>query len=189
MPRFPKPFFRTARGAWFVQVSGKQINLGTDREAAFRRYHELMGRPEAARQVVVADAVVGVLDAFLEWCSKHKAGRTYDWYRNYLESFARAIPPDLTIARLKPFHVQQWLDANPTWKTGKRGAVIAVQRAFNWAVRMGLIEANPVRWLEKPRAGRRDHVIIADQFRTILDLVKAAEDYLSLTLVRERQMA
>ncbi len=27
MPRFPKPFFRTARRAWLVQVAGKQINL------------------------------------------------------------------------------------------------------------------------------------------------------------------
>src|SRR5271157_4305890 len=43
------------------------------------------------------------------------------------------------------------------------------------AVRMGLIESNPVRSLEKPKAGRRDHVISADQFRTILFLVKDAE--------------
>ena len=96
-----------------------------------------MGRPKADTQRVTADAVLGVLDAFLDWCQNHKAGRTYDWYRDYLESFARTIPQGLTTARLKPFHVQQWLDANPGWKTGKRGAVIAVQRAFNWAVRMG----------------------------------------------------
>jgi integrase len=81
----------------------------------------------------------------------------------------------LTVGRLKPFHVQQWLDANPTWKTGKRGTVIAVHRAFNWAVRMGLIEANPVRSLAKPKAGRRDHVITAYQFRTIIALIKDEE--------------
>ena len=175
MPKFPKPFFRTARNAWYVQVAGKQVTLGPDRDAAFRRYHELMGRPKSDPQPVAADAVLSVLDAFLDWCQKYKAGRTYDWYRDYLESFAQTIPPGLTIGRLKPFHVQQWLDANPGWRTGKRGAVIAVQRAFNWAVRMGLIESNPVRSLEKPKAGRRDHVISADQFRTILFLVKDAE--------------
>ena len=43
----------------------------------------------------------------------------------------------LAISELKPFHVQQWLDANPGWKTGERGAVIAVQRAFNWAAKHG----------------------------------------------------
>ena len=40
---------------------------------------------------------------------------------------------------------------------------------------MGLIEANPVRSLEKPKAGRRDHVITAEQFETILVLVKDEE--------------
>jgi integrase len=172
MPKFPKPFFRTARRAWFVQVAGKQINLGPDRDAAFGRYHELMGRPKPAAQPVTADTVLSVLDAFLDWCQRHKAGRTYDWYRGYLESFARTVPSGLTTDRLRPFHVQQWLDANPAWKTGKRGAVIAVQRAFNWAVRMGLIAANPIRSIEKPKPGRRDHVITAEEFGIILSLVR-----------------
>lgn len=175
MPKFPKPFFRTARSAWFVQVAGKQINLGPDRDAAFRRYHELMGRPKHAGVPVTADTVLSVLDAFLDWCQQHKAGRTYDWYRDYLESFAKRLPAGLATAQLKPYHVQQWLDANPGWKTGKRGAVIAVQRAFNWAVRMGLIGANPIRSMEKPKGGRRDHVISAEQFEIILSLVQDVE--------------
>lgn len=169
--KFPKPFFRTARNSWFLQVGGKQIKLGPDRDAAFRRYHELMGQPEAPPARADPASVVGILDAFLDWCLNHKAGRTYDWYRGYLESFARSLPRGLDTAKLKPFHVQQWLDANPGWKTGKRGAVIAVQRAFNWAVRMGHIEASPVRSIEKPKAGRRDRVISDDQYREILGLV------------------
>jgi hypothetical protein len=78
MSKFPKPFFRTARSDWLVQVAGKQINLGPDRAAAFRRYHELKGRPRAEPQPLAAKAVLGVLDAFHDWCSKHKAGRSYD---------------------------------------------------------------------------------------------------------------
>ena len=173
--KFPKPFFRTARNAWFLQVGAKQIKLGPDRDAAFRRYHELMGQPEAPAPPADSASVVGVLDAFLDWCLRHKAGRTYDWYRDYLESFARTLPPGLGVARLRPFHVQQWLDANPGWKTGKRGAVIAVQRAFNWAARMGFIDANPVRSLEKPKAGRREHVISVEQFRIIREIVRDEE--------------
>jgi site-specific recombinase XerD len=123
-----------------------------------------MGRPNHAGAPVTADTVLGVLDTFLDWCQKQKAGRTYDWYRNYLKSFARTLPAGLTTAGLKPFHVQRWLDANPGRKTGKRGAVIAVQRAFNWAVRMGLIGASPVRSVEKPKSGRREHVVTAEQF-------------------------
>ena len=175
MPKFPKPFFRTARQAWFLQLAGKQVNLGPDRDAAFSRYHELMARPNGIATPVSADTVLSVLDAFLGWCQDHKAGRTYDWYRGYLESFARTIPAKLTPAGLKPYHVQQGLDANPGWKTGKRGAVIAVQRAFNWALRMGLIAANPIRSIEKPKAGRRDQVISAGQFDAIIALVRDGE--------------
>jgi hypothetical protein len=51
MPKFPEPFFRTAWKAWFVQVAGKQVNLGPDREA-LRRYHQSYlpsaGKPTAA---------------------------------------------------------------------------------------------------------------------------------------------
>ncbi len=89
--KFPKPFFRSARKAWFVQVGGKQIKLGPDRDEAFRRYHEIMGQPDTPQAQVDSSSVVGVLDAFLDWCQKHKAGRTYDWYRDYLESFGRHL--------------------------------------------------------------------------------------------------
>ncbi|MBV8267017.1 MAG: hypothetical protein JO252_11870 [Planctomycetaceae bacterium] len=85
-----------------------------------------------------ADTVLCIFDGFLEWCQNHKARRTYDWYRGYLESFARTLLPGTAAAKLKPYHVQQWLDANSGWKTGRRGAVIAVQHAFNWTARMGV---------------------------------------------------
>ena len=172
MPQYPKPFFRAPRGLWYVQLDGKQVNLGPDRDDAFRRYHELMGRPRGAPGRAAGGSVVAVLDAFLDWCQKHRAPRTYDWYRDYLQSFARSIPRDLAVERLKPIHVQQWVDSQPGWKTGKRGAIVAVQRSFNWAAKMGLIEASPVRHVEKPRAGRRDVVISPGEYAWILGHVK-----------------
>jgi integrase len=175
MQKFPKPFYRTAREAWFVQVDGKQINLGPDRDEAMRRYHEAMRAKRPTPRPVASHDVLAVLDAFLAWCEANRAGRTYDWYRNYLESFAATLPPGLTADALKPLHVQAWLDANPTWKTGKRGAVIAVLRALNWAAKMGIIPANPIKGVEKPEAGRRDHVVSQEEFRTILGLVHGAE--------------
>src|SRR5262249_4522790 len=146
VPRFRKPFFRAPRGLWYVQLDGKQINLGPDRDAAFALYHELMARPRPSRRPVVGDSVLAILDAFLDWCQLHRALRTYEWYRDYLQSFASSVPRDLTIDRPRPIHVQRWVDSHPGWKTGKRGAIVAVQRAFNWAAKMGLIESNPIRY-------------------------------------------
>ena len=125
-----------------------------------------------SRTASTGDAVSRVLDAFLDWCQKHHAARTYDWYRDYLQSFARSIPRDLAVARA---------EADPRPAVGRRPARLghrqagrdhAVQRAFNWAAKMGLIEANPVRHVEKPRAGRRDVVITPEEYAWILGQVR-----------------
>ncbi len=174
-----EPFWKTDRACWYVRQGSRQLRLSPDKDEAWRLWHEFMARPPEQRRVAPPAGpearVVALLDAFLDWCLKHKAGRTYDWYRGYLESFARALPPGLTMAQVRPFHIQGWVDGNAGWKTGKRGAIIAVQRAFNWAVRMGLVGANPVRTLEKPKAGRREHVIAAGQFEAIMSLVRDPE--------------
>jgi len=113
VPKFPKPFFRAPRGLWYVQLDGKQINLGPDRDAAFASYHELMARPRPSRRPVATESVAAVLDAFLDWCQLHRAARTYKWYRDYLQSFVTSVPRGLTVDRLRPIHVQRWVDAQP----------------------------------------------------------------------------
>jgi integrase len=122
-----------------------------------------------------SDPVVSVLCAFLDWCQTHRAARTYDWYRDYLRSFARSIPRDLPVDRLKPIQVPEWVDAQPGWGRGQRGAISAVQRAFTWAAKMGLIDASPVRHVEKPRAGRRDVVITSEEYAWSLGQAKDEE--------------
>lgn len=42
MPRDPKPWYWQARDAWFVTINGRRFNLGSDRDAAHSRFHELM---------------------------------------------------------------------------------------------------------------------------------------------------
>jgi hypothetical protein len=74
MPHFPKPFFRKDRGLWYVQLHGKQHNLGPDKDAAFTAYHKLMAQPE--QKPVRSDSVVAVIDEYLEWCHKHRRTAT-----------------------------------------------------------------------------------------------------------------
>lgn len=116
---FPKPYFRVQRGTWAVQIDGRQISLGKDKEAAMTLYHKLMGeRQELPKTVLGSPHVVALLDLFLTWCQDNKAKRTYDWYFRYLQSFNKSIPDSLTVSDLKPFHVQQWVDKQKGWKTG-----------------------------------------------------------------------
>lgn len=188
MAHFPKPFFRPKKRRWYLQLDGKHVNLGPDKDEAFRLYHEVMARrgqpaPESVAPPADDSLVCGVIDAFLDWCQKNKAPRTYEWYRDYLASFDASLPPDMAVADLKPFHVQQWVDSKPEWKTGKRGAIIAVQRAFNWAARNGRIPASPLRGMEKPAQGRREKVISPEEYEEALALVKdrAFRDLLELS--------
>jgi hypothetical protein len=146
--KFHKPFFRKPRQRWCVEIHGKQINLGPDRDEAFRQYHELMGTapdsPTPKETDHADNTIIALIDTFLEWCSKHKAQRTYDWYVERATSFAKTLPDDLTIAKLKPFHVQQWIDAHDDWAPGqKRGCIVAIQGVFNWAVKQGRIDRSP----------------------------------------------
>ena len=79
MPHYPKPYHRPARGLWYIQVGGKQNNLGPcrDREEAEERAVELKKSlrevPSAVpRRPAAADSVLGVLDDFLAWCHSNR---------------------------------------------------------------------------------------------------------------------
>ncbi|HEX4608637.1 MAG TPA: hypothetical protein VH092_10575 [Urbifossiella sp.] len=80
MAHFPKPFFRPKKNRWYVQLDGKQVNLGPDEAAAVRRYNEVMAERGKPAPVVVATtsdpALSAVLDEFLTWCLRHRERRT-----------------------------------------------------------------------------------------------------------------
>lgn len=166
MPHFPKPFFRPSRKLWYVQIAGKQINLGPDRDAAFQQYGELIAKPQAVKRA--PDSVASLLDRFLDWCKENRPARTYDWYRDRSQSFLDAISGALTVQQLKPLHVQQWVDSHK-WNDGmKRGAMIAIRRAFNWLTKQGYLDRSPIVGLELPPQGHRERVVSHDEYKAIL---------------------
>lgn len=108
MARRPKPWFRKERQAWFVTINGAQHNLGSDKNQAYDRFHELMRQPTQRR--VSSQLMVAIIDEFLDWCSRNRAVPTYEWYRYRLERFAQMYP-SLRIADLRPFHVELCVDS------------------------------------------------------------------------------
>jgi len=140
--RYPKPFFREARQCWFVQLGTKQIRLDPDREEAFRQYHALMQQPEEER-TSTGQAVVDILDAFLDWVQRNQEPRTYDFHKGHLTTFAKSIPRGIAVTALKPYHVTKCMDAQAAWGSStKNGFCRSVCRAFNWAVKQGHIETD-----------------------------------------------
>ncbi len=192
MAKFPKPYFRSQRGTWCVQLDGNQVTLGTDKDAAFRLYHQLMGdraHQRPTQMAVVAPHVATILDQYLDWLNHRvregtKAARTFQWYCKYLQSFLLFkgdgfTVAGLTIDKLEPFHVYQWVDSHPRWKTGKRGAMTAVQRAFSWAAKAGALKAiggkSPLSSLEKPPPGRREQCVTEQEYADVLGVLTSQE--------------
>jgi integrase/recombinase XerC len=149
MPHFPKPFFRPKKNRWYVQLDGKHFNLGPDRDQAFDRYHKIMAdrkQPVPVAALSSEPLLVEILDAFLDWCLKHRAKRTYEAYKERIEELLPSLDDRRMLARdLRPFHLQRWVDSHTGWNPGmKRGRLQSVQRAFNWAVKQGVLDKSPV---------------------------------------------
>jgi integrase len=201
MPRQPKPWFRDGRGwyiqfkgqqVFLGEHPPKTPHPQRDKSGDWHPpqsildafYEQMAGNPVKSSPISIPPdgvCLVTVLDAYLEWLQNRvregsKAQRTYDWYLDYLQDFIRFRTDayrmqDLTINELEPFHVYQWADSHPGWKTGKRGAIIAVQRVFNWAGKAGLLKSiggrSPLIAIEKPQQGRREKLVSEDDYEQV----------------------
>ena len=190
MPHSPKPFYKSPRNTWYVELNRVQHSLGKHPEGRpapvkkhgvwqappeiMTAFYQMMAKAEAEPEAapvreVSGQLVLGVFEQFLTWCKKHKAPLTYIWYRDRIESFAKTIDRHLEVDALKPIHVERWVDAHADWSAShQRGCKVAVQRALRWAAKMGVIDKNPVRHLEKPQVGKREQLITPDEYAMLL---------------------
>jgi integrase len=169
--RFPRPFWRSSRNCWFVQLGKRQVKLHPDRDEAFRMYHALMSRVEAEEPRVLSSdpPVVEVLDAFLEWAEANSTPRTFAWRKDNIQVFAKSIPRNLAVSALKPYHVTKEMNGHPTWGPDTRANFArCVQRAFRWARKQGLISENPVEYVEKPGKQKREVFYTREEYDTLL---------------------
>jgi integrase len=169
--KFPKPWFREGRG-WYVTLRGKQIPLGAEKKAAFEEYQRILREPPREESSVAgSDSLAALIDQFLDWVQLHRAVETYAWYQYRLERFVK-VYPDLTIAQLKPFHIQQWIDSYRISNGSKRNFCRAIQRCLRWCEEQGLVDRSPIAHFKKPRAGIREVVISPEEYQAILGAIK-----------------
>jgi len=179
VPHFPKPFWKKSHQSWYVEIDRKQVKLGPDRDAAFRRYHELMRQP--AEKVVAPESVVAIADAFLDWVQKHRSPDTYVWYAERLQRFCRRYP-NLSTLQLKPYHVQQWVDSYPGLSTTtRRNYLRSVKRCLKWAVQQGYIPASPIENLPVPGGERKESFVTPAEFELLLSMIQD-EDFRDLVV-------
>ena len=168
MAHFPKPFFKKSRQLWYVQIDGKQTNLGADRDEAFRQYHQLMSRPQLSH--VSPESLVAIIDSFLDWVKRNRAPDTFEWYRHRLQRFAVTYP-DMKVSQLRPFHVEQWVDQYELAVTTRHNYFRTIKTCLRWAARQGYIDASPIDSMSVPSPERREVYIPPDEFKTMLSHV------------------
>jgi len=188
MARRSKPWWHTDRQCWYVNIDGQRYRLGPDDDEADREFHRLMSLPPEQRVAKAAvpstgPTVAEIFEKYLEWCQKHRAPRTYEWYLDHLNSFVAFLgkSDEMPVANLKPYHVVEWADTHPTWGDNyRRGSIVAVQRPMNWAAKLGHITASPISYIEKPQATRREQVVTVEEWKAIRDYYKKGDPFRNL---------
>lgn len=123
--------------------------------------------------------VNALIAKFSAWNSKHRAPRSCEWYTNYLNNFL-AYPgiAEIPANALKPYNLTEWVDSKEGWGDNyKRGAIIAIQRVYNWSVEMGYLENSPIRKVPKPMAKRREIYMRPEDFQQIISLIPESDSF------------
>jgi integrase len=207
MARKSSPWYWPERQGWFTILHGRRHHLGDHPadapppqkrkggwvvpEAIERVFHALLAQPLEATSSLPAKTPVSpasltvaeLFDKYLDWCQRHRAERTFAWYCDHLQNFLDHLGDraQMVATDLRPFHVIEWTDRHEGWSAAyRRGAIIAVQRSFNWAEELGHVALNPVKRIKKPQAQRRDNPMSAEDFALLLSKVAAGDPFRDL---------
>ncbi|MBX9627674.1 MAG: tyrosine-type recombinase/integrase [Gemmataceae bacterium] len=204
------PWYRTSKDTWYATLNGKNVSLRVKGEAskpeAVKAWHRLMadgGTLPPARDKPVSptpdpkplpvrdtpssstDTVKAVADRFILDARSRLKPNTVRIYAYDLGTFSREAG-SLPLSAVGPAHVGRWvsgLGVNPTTK----GMMLrSVGAFFGWAVRMGMLDRNPVKMVAKPKGrsrsqsaviGEADHGKLVEAatpyFRAVLDVLHA----------------
>jgi integrase len=176
------PWFREQNKTWYVQLAGRQINLGKDKTAAFREWHRLKGNGAPLKD----HPVRAVLEAHWTWLQSNRSPETWKPREKILKTFGLSIPPKLRVSQLRPFHVQAWIDKNyaTNGPTRKADLIATIKTAINWGVKMGYADASPIATMEKPERQVRQEFVPFDQWQTLLDSCKPdLRDFVAVILI------
>lgn len=177
-----KPFYVKRCQAYYVWQGKTQVRLSEDKAEAYEIWEGMKKNPPSASKPLVV-----LIDAYLDWVERFRSKATYDWYRNYLQSFAEHIGPKLKAVQLEPHHVTEWVAKNYSKQADNtvRAAIRSVQRACNWAVREGYLLKSPVASVEKPRQTRREVYIVPEQWEQMFALATDDHERDFLAFMRE----
>lgn len=170
MGRQAAPRWYESRKGWYAWIGGRQVLLAKGKGAkkeATERFHKLMveGTAPASR----ADLSVNALaELFVAAIVGSVEPITHAGYVRRIQSFI-SLYGNAKATDIRPYHVAAWLDKHPTWNDSTRsGYVTAIKRLYSWAVKMGYLDANPIKGVEKPPMGNKEIILTPEQAERVL---------------------
>ena len=127
------------------QIADK--NALSDEEFARLMQQASERQTDKTREVLAGakiETVADCIDLYLEHARKRLAPSTLERREHFLARWREAAG-HLELAEATPFHLEAWLNDQPTYKSAwtEHTAVANIQTPFNWCARMGLIPRNP----------------------------------------------
>lgn len=179
--RHSKPWFRKQTKSWYVQIKGRQINLGRDKRLAKERFHRLISGLHEAPSELTAHVL---LERYCDWMKINRSATTNSSRGYVLKSFRESLPQSLRANALKPHHVSEWLNPkhSPTTRCDR---ITTIKTIWNWGISMGYLESNPIARMEKPRRQIRQDFLPVDVWPKLLDSARDREfrDFLTVMLM------
>lgn len=158
-----QPWYRKGTDSWYVWHSGRQVRLATGRAnkaEAYARFAELLDAPvtEEARPPLT---VTGLIAAYRAHVRQRVKASTYTSYDVILKQLVEAFG-DRVVGAVSADDLEAWARAQPWSQTTRRYGLTVAAVVYRWAVRSRLIDANPIRVLNRPPGRSRGADVIID---------------------------
>jgi integrase len=175
MPRKPsdKPWLHAKSGFWCTTFHGRREYLDKDYRAACKKLDALRkkiqaGEPQGRDWLDASFAELA--DEYLADLKARKKLGTYTAVRYRLLPALKVLGTKLRVGEIRKLHLAQ-VERKLTEEyspTTLKDILAAVQGVMYWAVKLDMIETNPLARYEKPAARCRTRVATPEEFRALL---------------------
>jgi len=183
-----KPFFRKHDNWWVVQlrqgskrwqhklIKGTPPRGKDTQQDAYQLFSQLMAEGSDQHPTPTRIRMSDLLKAFLEHSAACHKASTFAWYKKFLVSFDD-IYGALRPHQVTPEIVGAWLETEKGWKGCRRGAMMAIKCAVNWAFGNKKITSNPLRSLKVPPVKCRERFLTQEERRQIFESYRPSDPF------------
>lgn len=187
--RIPKKFQRAKTGVWYLQLNKRRVvTLGKDEAKAEVKANQLLREYAREGGVALASSPTfhDLIDEYTAWIADNRAPSKTEVTRGFWRDLKEATSAKLRANMVKPIQIEKFINGREGVKspTTKHDYISLVSGMFNWGIQWGLVEANPLAKMPKPKRRVRQDYLPADRFQEFFDALTndAIRDFVTVQL-------